>query len=129
MVTRFGSHSAFNIYYHIVFCPKRRKPVLVGDIAKHAKDIIHETCKKININVENLSVMPDHIHVFVNSHPGISPHSVVKRLKGATSNILRKFYPQLLKLPALWSNSYYIGTIGAVSESIIKTYIENQKGK
>ena len=76
-----------------------------------------------------MEIMPDHVHLFVSSPPVLSPHKIVKKLKGASSNILRKEFPQLLKLPALWSSSYYVGSVGFVSESIVKNYIENQKGK
>lgn len=129
MDIKLNNHSAFNINYHIVFCPKRRKPVLVGDVALHCKDIYTKICEKLNLKIESISIQPDHVHIFVSAHPKISPHKIVKAMKGASSNILRKCYPQLLKLPALWSGAYYVGTIGSVSESIVKLYIENQKGK
>lgn len=119
----------YNINYHIVFCPKRRRAVLVDDIALSCKNIITDIVQKVNGQIESLEVMPDHVHIFVSIHPKISPHILVKQIKGATSNKLRKTFPQLLKLPTLWSSSYYIGTVGHVSESVVRLYIENQKNK
>jgi putative transposase len=119
----------YNINYHIVFCPKRRKSVLIGNIAFDCEKIIAEICEKVKGKIEAIDIMPDHVHLFLSIHPKISPHQIIKRIKGATSKELRQKYPQLLKLPALWSSSYYIGTIGHVSESVVKLYIENQKNK
>lgn len=119
----------FNINYHIVFCPKRRRCVLVDDIASDCVSILRDTVAKINGKVEALEILPDHVHLFVSMHPKLSPHLLVKKLKGATSNFLRKKYPQLTCIPALWSSSYYIGTIGSASETVVKLYIENQRGK
>ncbi len=123
------SGGTFNVNYHIVFCPKRRKPVLVDDIAADCKAIISETVVKVKGKIEALEVLPDHVHLFLSIHPKISPHQIVKRVKGATSNLLRAKFPQLLKMPALWSSSYYVGTVGTVSDSVVKFYVENQKGK
>jgi putative transposase len=128
-IIRKHSGGTFNISYHVVFCPKRRRPVLVDDIARDCKNIIVEILEKIKGKTEALEIMPDHVHLFVSIHPKISPHMIIKKIKGATSNYLRKKYPQLSCLPALWSSSYYVGTVGTVSESTVKFYIENQKGK
>lgn len=121
-------HGVYNINYHLVWTPKRRKAVLVGLIAKTLEDIITEKSAEINVNVESMTVMPDHVHIFVSAPPTISPHQIVKKIKGASSNFLRKNYPQLKRLPCLWTSSYYCGTVGHVSESVVKHYIENQKG-
>jgi putative transposase len=129
MEVKIGAHCAYNINYHIVFCPKRRRSILVGDIANDCKTILHEVANDCKIKIEAMEVMPDHIHVFVSAHPKISPYLLIKRFKGRASNILRKKYLQLSKLSSLWSGSYYVGTVGNVSESVVKMYIENQKGK
>jgi putative transposase len=126
---KFGTHSVYSINYHIVFCPKRRKAILCGDIVTDLTSIIYTVSRELGVVVEQVSIQPDHVHIFVVSTPRITPHTIVKRIKGTSSNILRKKYRQLLKLPALWSSSYYCGTIGHVSEDIVKKYIENQKGK
>ena len=71
--------------------------------------------------------MPDHVHLFISTPPSLAPDQVMFRLKGYTSRILRKEYPQLLKLPSLWTRSYYCGTAGNMSSETIKKYIANQK--
>ena len=129
MEYKLGNTCAYNINYHLVWTPKRRAKVLIGDIATNVKEILIECSKEINVTIETMEVMPDHVHIFVSARPTISPHKIVKKFKGKTSNILRKKYPQLCKLPALWSSSYYCGSVGHVSESVVKLYIENQKGK
>jgi len=118
----------YNINYHIVFCPKYRRPILVGNLAEDCKKDFTTVIENVNGKIEAMEVMPDHVHLFLSIGPKISPNSLVKQLKGATSKHLRAKYPHLLKLPALWSSSYYVGTIGMVSESVVKMYIENQKG-
>jgi putative transposase len=118
----------YNLNYHLVWTPKYRKSVLVGLIGQDAKDIISSKAVEIGVCLESIEVMPDHVHVFVSAPPKLSPHQIVKKFKGASSNILRKKYPQLLRLPALWSSSYYCGSVGHVSESVVKHYIESQKG-
>lgn len=129
MAVKHGAHCAYNINYHIVFCPKRRRKILVESIASDCKDIITQVCEEVKAKVEALEIMPDHVHLFVSANPTISPHALIKKIKGRTSNLLRKEYLQLSKMTSLWSSSYYVGTIGQVSESVVKLYIENQKGK
>ena len=99
----------------------------MGGIADDTKDLIKEACEQVNCEIKALEIMPDHVHVFLSSIPKRSPHLIVKRLKGVTSNFLRKKYPQLLITPSLWTSSYYIGTVGQTSESVVKLYVENQK--
>lgn len=124
---KISSHSVYNINYHIVFCPKRRKAVLVDDLAKDLEQIIYQVCEKMKCTVEKLSIMPDHVHLFVSVPPNLAPHLIVKNIKGVSSHELRPKYICLQKIPTMWSRSYYIGSVGFVSESIVKNYIENQK--
>jgi putative transposase len=129
MEVKIRSHCAYSINYHIVFCPKRRKPVLVDMIADDCKKIFQDTAASSGMEILSMEVMPDHVHIFLTAPPKLAPHIIVKRLKGVSSPILREKYPQLKRLPGMWAASYYIGTVGSVSESVVKMYIENQKGK
>lgn len=124
---KISDHSVYNISYHIVFCPKRRKPVLVDDIVTDLEAKFTEIINNLGGKIESLSIQQDYIHIFVSIPPNISPHIIVKKLKGGTSKFLRDKYKQLRRIPTMWSRSYYVGTIGFVSESIIKNYINNQK--
>jgi putative transposase len=123
-----GRSGAWNINYHLVWTPKRRAPVLKGAIASHLKEIFLRKAAEIGVSIEAMEVMPDHVHLFVSCGPKLSPQQIVKRLKGEASLILKKSYPQLAAIPCLWSSSYYCGTVGQVSESVVKLYIERQKG-
>ena len=126
MQYKHSRNKVFLINYHLIWCPKRRKKILVGEIKTRLEQIINEVAKEKNIEILALEVMPDHLHLFVSSHPNILVHNLIKAFKGRSSNILRKEYPELLKLPSLWTHSYFISTAGNVSSETIKKYIEAQ---
>ena len=120
--------SVTNINYHIVWCPKYRRKVLVDGIDTRLKEVLTNIASEIDCRVESVEVMPDHVHLFVRSTPLIPIHLIVKTLKGRSSSILRSEFPQLKKrIPCLWTRSYYCETIGCINEETIKKYIENQK--
>ena len=122
--------AVFNLSYHIVWCPKYRRKVLVGDVEQRLKHILYATAQQYGVLIETMEVMPDHVHLFVSSDPTRCVAEIVNRLKGAGSRILRGEFPHLKsRLPTLWSRSYYAGTVGHVSEATVKKYIENQKGR
>lgn len=111
-----------------MWTPKRRKAVLKGDIAVRCKELIKAKCEEKGWTILELAIQPDHIHIFIQVWPTDSPANVVKNIKGITSNRLRKEFPELLKLPSLWTRSYFAATAGNVSSETIKKYIEAQKG-
>jgi putative transposase len=132
MTTKRWKHSNTTIYnlgYHLIWCPKYRKSVLVGDVEKRLKQLIDEIAKDIDVEVASLEVMPDHLHMFVKTNPTASPHWVVQQMKGRSSNILRKEFRHLRNIPTLWTRSYYCESVGHISEDTIRRYIEGQKGK
>lgn len=118
--------SVFLLNYHLIFCPKRRRSVLKGSVKKRLEEIIHEVAKDIEAEVLALEVMPNHVHLFVSAVPQMAPNVVVGRFKGASSRILRQEFPHLLKLPSLWTRSYFLSSAGNVSSSTIRRYIETQ---
>ena len=116
--------------YHIIFCPKYRRKVLINGIDERLKEILYDIAEEIDVEIRTLEVMPDHVHMFIEFDPRINLHNVVKRLKGRSSHILREEYPSLKKkLPSLWTRSYFSCTIGHISEETIKQYVESQKNK
>jgi putative transposase len=122
--------AVFSLKYHIVWCPKYRKKVLVGDVEIRTKNVLYATAAQYGVLIETMEVMPDHVHLFVSSDPTRCVAEIVNRLKGASSRILREEFPHLKsRLPTLWSRSYYAGTVGHVSEATVAKYIENQKGR
>src|SRR5659263_592805 len=126
MQYKHSRNKVFLINYHLIWCPKRRKKVLVGDIKIRLEQIMNEVAKEKNIEILALDIMPDHLHLFVSSHPNILIHNLIKAFKGRSSNLLRKDYPELLNLPSLWTHSYFESTDGNVSIDTIKKYIQEQ---
>lgn len=122
--------AVFSLKYHIVWCPKYRRSVLTDEVAKRLKDLLYEKAGEIDMEIHGLEIMPDHVHLFVESDPTWAVAGIAHAFKGYTSRILRTEFASLRsRLPTLWSKSYYAGTIGHVSEETIKRYIESQKGK
>lgn len=119
-------HRVHLIIYHLIWCPKRRKPVLIENIAKNCQSLIVQKCEQHGWTTLNITVQPDHIHLFVRVFPTISAADVVKECKGLTSYELRKKYPELKKLPCMWTRSYFASTAGNISAKTIQKYIEAQ---
>lgn len=114
--------------YHVIFCPKYRRKVLVDEIEKDLKKIFYEVAQEKNVEIKALEIMPDHVHMFISFDPRQPLHELIKLFKGRSSRILRDKYPKLKsRLPSLWTRSYFSCTIGYISEETVKQYIENQK--
>jgi putative transposase len=119
----------FNLHYHLVWCPKYRRPLLVGPVAKRLRALLTEKAHVLNVEIEGLEIMPDHVHLFFAAPPTDAPQHFANQFKGYTSRILRQEFPALRsRLPSLWSRSYYVGSAGHVSAAVIQRYIEAQKG-
>ena len=122
-------HRVHLIVYHLIWCPKRRKPILVGKLKDRCQELIEDKCKAKGWTLLTLAIQPDHLHLFVRAWPSDSAAEVIKELKGYTSFFLRKeFDPILKKLPSLWTRSYFSSTAAAVSAQTIQDYIDAQKG-
>jgi len=103
--------------------------VLTAKIAKRLEEICNQVAKEKSVDILALEIMPDHLHLFISCQPQMTIHKIVKAFKGRSSNILRKEFPVLLKLPSLWTNSYLVSTAGNISNKTIQKYIENQSKK
>ena len=112
--------------YHFIWCPKYRKKFLVNQVRDNLKDVIDEVCAEMGSELKALEIMPDHVHMFASLDYRVSPSMFIRKVKGRSSNILRGKFPHLLKVPTLWSRSYFISSIGTISEDTIKQYIEHQ---
>ena len=118
----------YSLKYHLVWCPKYRKNVLVGQVADDLRDLLFQKAKEMDVEIEALEIMPDHVHLFISCSPTDAPQHFANQFKGFTSRVLREKYPHLRsRIPSLWSRSYYIGSVGSVSEETVIKYIENQK--
>ena len=122
--------AVFSLKYHLVWCPKYRRQVLVAPVDARLKEVLAAVSESHGWTLHTLEVMPDHVHLFVEADPTACAAEIVNRLKGASSRILRDEFPSLKsRLPTLWSRSYFAGTVGSVSEAVIRRYIDSQKGK
>jgi putative transposase len=114
--------------YHVVWTPKYRRSVLIGDIAARCESVIRQAAEKYKAEVIALEIMPDHVHVLVEIDPQFGIHRLVKNMKGVSSHTLRNEFRTLKsKLPTLWTNSYFVSTVGGSPLEVIKQYVENQK--
>lgn len=131
MVSTRWTHSTttvYNIGYHIIWCPKYRRKVLVDAVEETLKLLLYKKAYEIGISIEEMQIMPEHVHLFVKAPPTASPHWIVQQLKGYTSHELRMQFPSLkTRLPTLWTRSYYIESCGHISEDTVRKYIEEQK--
>jgi putative transposase len=122
--------AVFSLKYHVVWCPKYRRKVLVDAVEARLKELIHEAAEMRDMTVHALEVMPDHVHLFLETDPRWAPAEFVAKIKANTSRVLRAEFSHLRsRLPTLWSRSYFCSTVGAVSDETIRRYIEAQKGR
>ena len=112
--------------YHFVWCPKYRRKILQGEIKQRLIQLIKEKAKQKQCEILTLEIMKDHIHLFITSKPTIAPNKLIGEIKGYTSRILRQEFPELRKMPTLWTRSYFVSTAGKVSQFVIQKYIEEQ---
>ncbi|HZU01730.1 MAG TPA: IS200/IS605 family transposase [Ktedonobacteraceae bacterium] len=129
-VVKSNRNIVYNCHYHIVFCPKYRRKVLVEGVDTRLKQLIAEIIERWGQTLVEVEVMPDHVHLLVGCDPHFGIHRLVKYIKGATAHQLRQEFPHLKqKLPSLWTNAYYCGTVGGVTLQTVERYVETQKGK
>jgi putative transposase len=115
--------------YHFVWCSKYRRKVLTDKIQKRLKDLVNKKANEIGCNVIAVETMPDHVHLFIEGKPIMTPNKIIGTIKGYTSHELRIEFPELKrKLPTLWSRSYFVSTHGHISDKTIQKYIREQKG-
>lgn len=123
-----NNNVTYSCKYHVVWCPKYRRPVLIHGIDIRLKDIIHEVISESTAEILELEIMPDHVHLLVEVDPQYGIHRVVRAIKGRSSRLLRQEFPWLKsRLPSLWTHSYFVSTVGGAPLEVIKQYIENQK--
>ncbi|MHB8627214.1 MAG: IS200/IS605 family transposase [Aggregatilineales bacterium] len=121
-------HAVYNINYHLVWCPKYRRPVLADPVGARLAELIPKYVRELDREVLELVVMPDHVHLFASFPPTVAISQIMHKLKSASSHQLRIEYPHLnSRLPSLWTYSYYVGTAGHVSAETIKRYINDQR--
>ena len=113
---------------HVVFCPKYRRRVLVDGVDERFREIAQQVADEMRFDIIEMEAMPGHVHMLLEVDPQLGIHKAVKRIKGRTSHDLREEFPWLKRrMPSLWTNSYFVSTVGGAPLSIVKQYIESQK--
>jgi len=129
-MSKFKSNNniTYSCKYHVVWCPKYRRKVLIHDVDVRLKEIITAVCDEFGAELIELEVMPEHVHLLVDCDPQFGIAKLIRYIKGRSSRLLRQEFPWLKsRLPTLWTNSYFISTVGGAPIAVIKQYIENQK--
>ena len=123
-----NNNVTYSCKYHVIWCPKYRRSVLQDGVDIRLKKIILEATLEKKSEVIELEVMPDHVHLLVEVDPQFGIHRLIKLIKGRSSRLLREEFAWLrTRIPTLWSNSYFVSTVGGAPLAIVKQYIENQK--
>jgi len=115
------------INYHFVWCPRYRRKILTGQVEIRLRELIKKVAQKLDLEILALEIMPDHLHLFVNAPPMLSPHNIVARIKGVSSHHLRREFDHIVRMPSMWTRSYFVSTAGNVSSETIQKYIQAQK--
>jgi len=125
-----ASHLTFSCQYHVIFCPKYRRKVLINGIDKRLKEIFIQVAEKYDFTIIEMEIMSDHVHLLIDCNPRFGIMNCINKLKGTSSKLLRDEFKELKsKLPSLWTRSSFISTVGSVSLEVVKKYIEEQKNK
>lgn len=141
---RTNRNIVYRCWYHVVWCTKYRRPVLTsedtalsrppidgdpGPVDQRLREILTEVAQETGATIEELEIMPDHVHMLVSVDPQYGIAKFIRGCKGRSSRLLRAEFPSLKRrLPTLWTTSYFVATVGGAPLSIIKQYIENQRG-
>ena len=123
-----NNNVVYSCKYHIIWCPKYRRKVLVGDVEIRLKELIYEIAEELKVDIIEVETDKDHVHLLAEVDPQFGVNTFIRRVKGRTSRVLRDEFPHLRKrIPTLWTNSYFVSTVGGAPLEIIKQYIENQQ--
>ena len=122
------NHRVFSCQYHVIFCPKYRREILINGVDETAKQIFLETAEMYGFHIIEMEVMPDHVHLLIDCDPDFGITQCVRKLKSRSSHIIAREYPEIRrKLPSIWTRSSFISSVGAVSLKTVKEYIADQK--
>lgn len=127
-----GRTCVYNIGYHFVWSTKYRRKIIKGKIDTRLKELFYDIGLKYDFHIQEMEIIPDHCHLFVNCHPKNSPSRIIKLLKGVSARLLFLEFPEIkqkLWRGHLWNPSYYVGTVGDMSKEIVLRYIQQQKTK
>ena len=123
-----NNNITYSCKYHVIWCSKYRRKVLVEEVGQRLKELIIGVASELRVDIIEMEIMPDRVHLLLEVDPQFGIHRAVKNIKGKTSRILRaEFISLRTRLPSLWTNSYFVATVGGAPLEVIKQYIESQK--
>lgn len=123
-----AEHIVFSCQYHVIFCPKYRRKILVEPYDRRLREIFFKVADDCNFKITDIEIMPDHVHMIIDCDPRFGVCQCIKRLKGVSARTLRSEYPELKsRMPSFWTKSYFVSTVGSVTLEVVKQYIANQK--
>ncbi len=123
-----NNNVVYSCKYYVIWCPKYRRDVLKDGADIRLKEIIQEVCSEYGAEVLEMEIMPDHVYLLVEVDPQFGIAKLVKNIKGRSSRILRQEFKWCrTRIPTLWTNSWFVSTIGGAPLEVIKQYIEQQK--
>lgn len=121
-----GAHTRHRLLYHLVWIPKHRKRILKGKIAIRLQNLFYEASKIRRWWIEELKILEDHVRMLIQIHPNETIAEVVQSLKGGTSKVLRKEFPEIQEFlwgDNFWADGYFAETIGNLDYETVKNYI------
>ena len=125
-----GAHTKHRLVVHMVFVTKYRKRVIQGRIELRIRQLFFECCEVNNWFIHDMETVRDHVHIVIQTNPQNSIAEVAQRLKGGSSIVLRREFPELQEFlwgNSFWADGYYSETIGKTSEEFVREYVKNQK--
>ena len=123
-----GRHTMSLLTDHMVFVPKFRGRVLVGDVRDYAEKVIRELCKELELTLVEIAVGSDHVHLFFKYPPKYSLSQIANIIKGRSSKMIRRRFPKLRKWckDSLWTPACFHASVGTGWE-VVEAYISSQK--
>jgi len=126
---RKGSHTVYDLKYHIVWITKYRKKVMRGEVGQRLRELIRQTCEALEVQIVKGHIAPDHVHLLVSVPPQIAVSGLVQRLKGRSARKMLEEFGELRRQfwgQHLWARGYFVASSGNVTDAIIAEYIESQ---
>ena len=125
-----NTHHVFRIMYHFVWIPKYRHKVFSNPYRENLKMIIKKIGYDYNIEILELEIPLDHIHMVVRSEPKIAPSKVMQVIKSISAQKFFALFPDVKKKyfwgGKLWTQSFFVETVGNTNDKIIREYVRNQ---
>ena len=123
-----NNNIVYNCQYHVIWCVKYRREVLIDAVESRLKEILYQVATNVRCKIEEMETDKDHVHLLISCDPQFGIHKVVKTMKGRSSRFLREEFPALKsRIPSLWTNSYFVSTVGGAPLAVIKQYIKDQQ--